>query len=109
MNDTRETIRFNINNPMDAKIVDYLGRVQDKKKGAFIKEALEMYIEAIEQGVYECPYLGEKKLAVSKFSNIINNKTENTTAKTLDDLSSHSNEDFLKEIDKIFDSYSLEL
>lgn len=84
-NQIRETIRFNYNNPSERKMVEYLNKVIGKRKGAFIKEALEMYIEAIEQGVYECPFLKEEEVVIpeSKFKNIVK---ENISPKKEEDL-----------------------
>lgn len=73
-NDVRETIRFNMNNPIERKMVKYLGEVKGKRKGAFIKEAMEMYIEAIEQGLYDCPFFKEEEEVESKFKNIVQEK-----------------------------------
>ena len=73
-NDIRETVRFNMNNPIERKMVKYLGEVKGKRKGAFIKEAMEMYIEAIEQGLYDCPFFKEEEEVESKFKNIVQEK-----------------------------------
>lgn len=69
--DRKETIRLNLNNREEAKIAYYLDRTREGMKSAFIKEALEMYIEAIEQGLYECPLIGEEPVKEPKFKGMI--------------------------------------
>ena len=74
-NSIKKTIRLNPSNSVENRILVYLDLVQDKKEGAFIKEALDLYIEFIENNLYNCPYLlsnGDvEELKESKFTDLV--------------------------------------
>lgn len=86
MKDMRETIRFNSNSNRDMKLYSYLEKVKGRRRGAFIKEAMEMYIEAIELGHYNCPYFEEENNE-NKFREILNQRT----------IKQHLNDEEIKE------------
>lgn len=95
MASVRETLRLNTEIQEEAKILDYLGQVHDKKKSAFIREALTLYIEFIENGLCECPFIGEVKeeeVKESKFSGLITQARLGTIS-----------ENPFEEIDKMYD------
>lgn len=103
MADIRETIRLNPNLEDEARIIEYLNQVQNKKKGAFIKDALNMYIQFIEEGLYKCPYIGEieKEIKENKFAGLVNQTRLGILSNTLEEGISTSFDEIDKEYDII--------
>ena len=88
MASVRESVRFNTLDRDEAKMLDYLEHyVQEGKKSAFIKDALLMYIEFIENGLYESPFIGEVKEEEkkSKFHNLIEKTKLGEVSDLMDD------------------------
>ena len=76
MTDARETVRFNVNSSdRDKKLYMYLNNVQGRRRGAFIKEAMEMYIEMIELGYHDCQYL-KPEFEENRFKEMLQQKNE---------------------------------
>lgn len=66
-----ESFRLSKDNAIEVKIADFLDTIPGRQKSVVIKEALDMYIEMINQGLYECPAFKEKEVVESKFKNMM--------------------------------------
>ena len=76
MTDARETVRFNVDScERDKELYMYLNNVQGRRRGAFIKEAMEMYIEMIELGYHDCQYL-KPEFEENRFKEMLQQKNE---------------------------------
>lgn len=71
-----KTFRLNRNKPTEKRILEFLDTVPAKKQSIVFKEALDMYIEMINQGLYECPVFKEEVEVESKFKNILKKEEE---------------------------------